>query len=101
MSCSSIGILVIPHPYNFTMPFFMLLRLQTLFARDPPLAPPPYHFPPPSAPAPSAFPICSNACNWNDDDECDDGGEGNEYYHELQQTLCPYGSDCADCGPRA
>ena len=32
---------------------------------------------------------------WSHDGICDDGGPGYDY------TLCPYGSDCADCGPRA
>ena len=32
---------------------------------------------------------------WSHDGDCDDGGPGYDY------ALCPYGGDCADCGPRA
>lgn len=61
----------------------------------PPLQPP---LPPPSGGGAAA--LCSNACNWADDEECDDGGPGNEYWHAQQGSLCPLGSDCDDCGPR-
>ena len=38
--------------------------------------------------------LCSNTCQYANDDECDDGGEGSLY------SICDLGSDCADCGPR-
>jgi len=38
--------------------------------------------------------LCSNACQWAYDGECDDGGEG------RYSSECQYGSDCGDCGPR-
>lgn len=38
--------------------------------------------------------LCSEDCQWSDDGECDDGGDGGPAY-------CDYGTDCADCGPRA
>ncbi|XP_070538874.1 extracellular serine proteinase-like [Ptychodera flava] len=38
--------------------------------------------------------ICSNSCNWSNDGECDDGGQGASY------SGCNYGTDCADCGSR-
>ena len=51
--------------------------------------------------------ICLNTCNgytfngvtlseisYSDDQHCDDGGEGADY------DVCPYGTDCKDCGPR-
>ena len=42
-------------------------------------------------------PICSNACGRarNHNGDCDDGGDGAEY------AVCPYGTDCGDCGIRA
>ena len=38
--------------------------------------------------------ICVENCNYADDNDCDDGGNGAEF------DLCIYGSDCLDCGPR-
>jgi hypothetical protein len=38
--------------------------------------------------------ICTDTCEWADDGECDDGGEGSVY------DECDYGTDCTDCGPR-
>ncbi len=38
--------------------------------------------------------VCSDTCRWAGDGECDDGGPGADY------SVCPYGSDCTDCGPR-
>ena len=38
--------------------------------------------------------LCTNTCDFDMDDDCDDGGIGSEY------SSCPLGSDCADCGPR-
>ena len=38
--------------------------------------------------------LCSNTCQFANDEECDDGGEGSLY------NECELGSDCADCGPR-
>ena len=37
---------------------------------------------------------CSNECPYRADGECDDGGPGYHY------NVCPYGSDCVDCGTR-
>jgi hypothetical protein len=34
---------------------------------------------------------CTNTCSYAHDDECDDGSPGSSY------SLCPLGSDCADC----
>ncbi|MCB9663645.1 MAG: hypothetical protein H6732_06015 [Alphaproteobacteria bacterium] len=38
---------------------------------------------------------CRDLCYWSADGLCDDGGAG------ADSSLCPYGSDCSDCGPRA
>jgi hypothetical protein len=38
--------------------------------------------------------LCSDACRWAYDGECDDGGEGSSY------SVCGFGTDCGDCGPR-
>ena len=41
--------------------------------------------------------VCGNdpgICMFHDDLECDDGGEGSDF------SLCPWGSDCLDCGGR-
>ncbi|XP_006813079.1 uncharacterized protein LOC102810084 [Saccoglossus kowalevskii] len=38
--------------------------------------------------------VCADYCSWPDDEECDDGGPGSSHH------VCPYGSDCSDCGPR-
>jgi hypothetical protein len=37
---------------------------------------------------------CNDSCRFAFDGECDDGGEGSI------TSLCSYGSDCGDCGPR-
>ena len=37
---------------------------------------------------------CSNTCDYANDGECDDGGNGSEY------DLCSLGTDCDDCGER-
>eukprot|EP00966_Prymnesium_polylepis_P124586 2881457-Prymnesium_polylepis.1 len=37
---------------------------------------------------------CNNACNFASDNDCDDGGPGNQY------SYCELGHDCIDCGPR-
>lgn len=37
---------------------------------------------------------CTGTCSDDSDGVCDDGGPGAEY------TLCEFGSDCTDCGPR-
>ena len=72
----------------------------------PPPSPPPATSPspltkPPRPPAPPPLPptqmVCnddSSTCPHLDDAECDDGGEGSIY------SICPYGSDCTDCGSR-
>lgn len=39
--------------------------------------------------------MCTNTCMFEEDDECDDGGQNSVYW------LCALGTDCADCGPRA
>ena len=40
-------------------------------------------------------PYCTNTCDFAGDDVCDDGGTGSAFH------ACAYGTDCADCGPRA
>jgi hypothetical protein len=37
---------------------------------------------------------CSDTCEYFDDLACDDGGPDSDF------SLCPYGTDCTDCGPR-
>ncbi len=37
---------------------------------------------------------CSDTCLFAGDGECDDGGAG------AVTTVCPFGTDCADCGTR-
>lgn len=71
----------------------------------PPLAPlsiPPFLPSPPLLPdlvqPASSLPLClcDNTCeNAPNDYACDDGGPGAAF------SLCQYGSDCADCGPRS
>ena len=56
---------------------------------------------PPSAPPlpPGYFSkiasLCTEACYYDDDGACDDGGTGSSY------ADCSYGSDCIDCGTRS
>lgn len=38
--------------------------------------------------------LCSNNCSWASDGQCDDAGPHSHF------SLCPLGTDCADCGPR-
>lgn len=38
--------------------------------------------------------VCENTCMYADDMECDDGGP------DSLNSLCAFGTDCADCGPR-
>ena len=70
---------------------------------DPPAGPPPTA--PPSPPPPPKPPaLCNNECEFADDDTCDDGDWGNDLLTDavrIATTLCPYGTDCLDCGPRA
>lgn len=40
--------------------------------------------------------ICFNACVWQNDGVCNDGGPGSS-----GDKRCALGSDCSDCGPRA
>jgi len=66
---------------------------------DPPSASPPLTSPVPSPPSPSPQPpsppgICTEQCNYNQDNDCDDGGAGSEY------AACDLGTDCTDCGTR-
>ncbi len=42
----------------------------------------------------ASTPLCTNTCRWAADGECDDGGSGSDY------SVCEFGTDCADCGPR-
>lgn len=66
------------------------------YPKNPPLPP----SPPPASPSPPLPPFnpldlkCNEDCNHSQDNECDDGGPGAEY------SICPNGSDCADCGDR-
>ena len=55
-----------------------------------------------SAPAPTPTPTptptaagCTNACTYAYDGDCDDGGPG------ADTSLCSFGTDCGDCGPRS
>ncbi len=41
-----------------------------------------------------ALVLCQDTCEWANDGECDDGGQGSAY------NVCGYGSDCGDCGTR-
>jgi hypothetical protein len=51
--------------------------------------------PPPGGPPPGGdLAGCSDLCPWAFDGECDDGGPGADW------AVCPYGTDCGDCGPR-
>lgn len=43
--------------------------------------------------------ICDNSCIFNNDGECDDGGEGS-VWDEDQPVPCDFGTDCNDCGVR-
>ena len=47
-----------------------------------------------STPPPSESNLCTNTCQWAFDNECDDGGPGSLY------SICAFGTDCGDCGPR-
>ena len=38
--------------------------------------------------------LCDDTCTTPNDGECDDGGPGSLF------SICDYGTDCADCGPR-
>lgn len=38
--------------------------------------------------------LCSDACDFRGDSDCDDGGSGSSF------ETCPVGSDCKDCGAR-
>jgi hypothetical protein len=38
--------------------------------------------------------LCNDSCQWAGDDYCDDHGRGCSY------AVCPFGSDCTDCGVR-
>ncbi|MEM7605834.1 MAG: hypothetical protein AAF411_10795 [Myxococcota bacterium] len=38
--------------------------------------------------------LCDNRCGFSGDGECDDGGEGALF------SVCEFGTDCDDCGPR-
>ena len=38
--------------------------------------------------------LCTNTCRFERDGACDDGGPDSSF------SVCAFGSDCADCGPR-
>ena len=38
--------------------------------------------------------LCTTTCEYSDDGSCDDGGYGSA------SSLCKFGTDCDDCGPR-
>lgn len=80
-------------------------------SRPPPTPPPPtLPHPSPPPPFPPTETLCSDSCSlpsrsrysadgwitrvYNNDDTCDDGGEGAEY------QICELGTDCTDCGRR-
>ena len=48
----------------------------------------------PADPPAGGAAICENSCEYAGDGDCDDGGPNALF------SLCPLGSDCADCGPR-
>jgi len=39
--------------------------------------------------------VCTNTCSDAGDGWCDDGGPGSDF------SICAFGTDCADCGPRS
>lgn len=45
-------------------------------------------------PDPTPASVCTDSCGYAGDGDCDDGGPGSDY------SLCEYGTDCTDCGPR-
>jgi len=45
-------------------------------------------------PPPPPRSVCEDTCRWSADGVCDDGGPHAEF------GVCPYGTDCTDCGPR-
>ena len=50
---------------------------------------------PPAAPGSVCHDGLNGECVWYaSDGDCDDGGPGSEF------AFCPFGTDCADCGPR-
>ena len=61
-------------------------------------SPPPGAVAPPSPTPPPPQPItggmCTDTCRFASDADCDDGGPGAEF------SMCPYGTDCIDCGAR-
>jgi hypothetical protein len=76
-------------------------NLELNSAPTPPPAPTPAPAPtsgpaPTPAPAPTQPPagLCANTCAFAYDGDCDDGGEGSNYF------MCDFGTDCADCGVR-
>jgi hypothetical protein len=38
--------------------------------------------------------VCDTSCSWDGDGVCDDGGTDSVF------SVCTFGSDCTDCGPR-
>ena len=49
--------------------------------------------PPPSPPHHPGW-VCLNTCDYAGGGSCSDGGPGSEF------DICPFGTDCVDCGPR-
>jgi hypothetical protein len=49
---------------------------------------------PDAGPPPPPPGLCTDTCEYASDGYCDDGGAGSD------GAVCPWGSDCADCGPR-
>lgn len=47
-----------------------------------------------ASPTSVAGTVCTNTCPTANDNECDDGGLNSIY------SICAFGSDCNDCGPR-
>ena len=81
--------------------------------RPPPPAPPPRPPSPPAPPAPSSAPlidpppepptapspsVCLNTCAGRNNGFCQDGGPGTSGASMF--SVCDYGTDCDDCGPR-
>ena len=63
----------------------------------PPSMPPPSSPPPPPAPPSPPPGICSDACTLGREGVCNDGGKSDP---NPGLKLCPFGTDCTDCGVR-
>lgn len=74
------------------------IQVTKMAAKSPSPAPPPPLFPP-NFPSAWIEKLCTNSCSGGNrnsisNGQCDDGGLGSEF------SVCEYGTDCVDCGPR-